>query len=296
MPLLCRFTGTSSEQPALGRRRAAAAPSLPSPISDRLRRAPAMARGQRDRGGCGVRQLVIDNPVINSAFLEPGKHFKFTDDGITDEIVEARRPSAYFIPVAQPKKKGKQLELGTEWTDDRRRENDYINEVRAAVGDWRKREHPGVTRTTRRLLEYWQRPARDRRLFFCQIEAVETAIYLTECVAKSGKQYLTNKLREANEAANPELDRMALKLATGSGKTVVMSMLIAWHALNKVASPQDKRFTDAFLVVTPGITIKDRLRVLMPSDPENYYRALELVPPADREKLGQAKIAITNFH
>ena len=66
-----------------------------------------------------MRQLVIDNPVINSAFLEPGKHFKFTDDGITDEIVEARRPSAYFIPVAQPKKKGKQLELGTEWTLDR---------------------------------------------------------------------------------------------------------------------------------------------------------------------------------
>ena len=87
-----------------------------------------------------MRQLVIDNPVINSAFLEPGKHFKFTDDGITDEIVESRRPSAYFIPVAQPKKKGKQLELGTEWTDDRRRENDYINEVRAAVGDWRRRD------------------------------------------------------------------------------------------------------------------------------------------------------------
>ena len=74
-----------------------------------------------------MRQLVIDNPVINSAFLEPGRHFKFTDEGITDEIVGSRRPSAYFIPVAQPKKKGKQLELGTEWTDDRRRENDYIN-------------------------------------------------------------------------------------------------------------------------------------------------------------------------
>ena len=126
-----------------------------------------------------MRQAVIENPVINSAFLEPQKHYKFDDDGITDEIVPARRPSAYFIPVAQPKKKGKQLELGTEWTDDRRRENDYINEVRAAVGDWRRRDYPGVTRTTRRLLEYWQRRDRDRRLFFCQIEAVETAIYLS---------------------------------------------------------------------------------------------------------------------
>src|SRR5665647_230902 len=296
MPLLCRFTGTSSEQPALGRRRAAAAPSLPSPISDRLRRAPAMARGQRDRGGCGVRQLVIDNPVINSAFLEPGKHFKFTDDGITSEIVVERRPSAYFIPVAQPKKKGKQLELGTEWTDDRRRENDYINEVRAAVGDWRRRDPPGVTRTTRRLLEYWRRRDRDRRLFFCQIEAVETAIYLTECVAKSGKQYLTNKLREANEAANPELDRMAFKMATGSGKTVVMAMLIAWHALNKLESPQDVRFSDAFLIVAPGITIRDRLRVLLPNDGSNYYRALDVVPPELMDRLNRAKILVTNFH
>jgi type III restriction enzyme len=252
--------------------------------------------GQRDRGGCGVRQLVIDNPVINSAFLEPGKHFKFTDDGITDEIVESRRPSAYFIPVAQPKKKGKQLELGTEWTDDRRRENDYINEVRAAAGDWRRRDYPGVTRTTRRLLEYWQRHGRDRRLFFCQIEAVETAIYLTECVAKSGKQYLTNKLREANEAANPELDRMALKMATGSGKTVVMAMLIAWHALNKMEAPQDARFSDSFLIVAPGITIRDRLRVLLPNDGDNYYRKLDVVPPELMDRLNRAKVVITNFH
>jgi len=243
-----------------------------------------------------VRQLVIDNPVINSAFLEPGKHFKFTDDGITDEIVAARRPSAYFIPVAQPKKKGKQLELGTEWTDDRRRENDYINEVRVAVRDWRGRDYPGVTRTTRRLLEYWQRPGRDRRLFFCQIEAVETAIYLSECVARSGKQYLTNKLREANEAANPELDRMALKMATGSGKTVVMAMLIAWHALNKVEAPQDARFSDSFLIVAPGITIRDRLRVLLPNDGDNYYRKLDVVPLELMDRLNRAKVIITNFH
>src|SRR5665647_1469330 len=168
-------------------------PSLPSTISYRVRRpsaklGPRFRAGDRpaDRGGGCVRQAVIENPVINSAFEEPRRHFKFDDDGITNEIVVARRPSAYFIPVAQPKKKGKQLELGTEWTDDRCRENDYINEVRAAVGDWRRRDYPGVTRTTRRLLEYWQRRDRDRRLFFCQIEAVETAIYLTECVAKSG--------------------------------------------------------------------------------------------------------------
>ena len=243
-----------------------------------------------------MREAVIENPVINSAFLEPGRHFKFDDDGITDEVAESRRPSAYFIPVAQPKKKGKQLELGTEWTDDRLRENDYINEVRAAVGAWRARGHPGVTRTTRRLLEHWQRPGRERRLFFCQIEAAETAIYLTECVARSGKQYLTNKLRAANEAANPELDRMAFKMATGSGKTVVMAMLIAWHALNKIETPQDARFGDSFLIVTPGITIRDRLRVLLPNDGGNYYRAHDVVPAELMDRLNRAKVVISNFH
>jgi type III restriction enzyme len=243
-----------------------------------------------------VREAVIENPVINSAFAEPQRHFKFDDDGITSEVVEQRRPSAYFIPVAQPKKKGKQLELGTEWTDDRLRENDAINEVRAAVADWRRRDYPGVTRVTRRLLEHWRNAGRDRRLFFCQVEAVETAIYLTECVDRQGKQYLTTKLREANESANPGLDRMAFKMATGSGKTVVMAMLIAWQALNKLDNPQDKRFSDSFLIVAPGITIRDRLRVLLPNDNENYYRKLDVVPTELIERLNRARVVITNFH
>jgi type III restriction enzyme len=243
-----------------------------------------------------VRQLVIENPVINSAFEEPQRHYKFTDDGITNEIVPARRPSAYFIPVAQPKKKGVQLELGTEWTDDRLRENDYINEVRAAVGAWRARDYPGVTRVTRRLLEYWQRRDRDRRLFFCQLEAAETAIFLTEYAPKLGQPHLLNRLKEANEAANPELERIAFKMATGSGKTVVMAMLIAWHALNKIEAAQDARFGDSFLSVAPGITIRDRLRVLLPNDADNYYRKLDVVPAESMERLNTAKIVITNFH
>ena len=235
-----------------------------------------------------MREAVIENPVINSAFVEPKRQFKFTDDGITDEIVTARRPSAYFIPVAQPKKKGQQLSLGTEWTEDRLRENDYINEVRAAVAGRRKTDHEGVTRTTRRLLEYWQRPGRDRRLFFCQIEAVETAIHLTECAPRLGKSYLLDRLDEANEGANPGLDRLALKMATGSGKTVVMAMLIAWHALNKIENPQDGRFSASFLIVAPGITIRDRLRVLLPNDPGNYYRKLDVVPSELAERLNHA--------
>jgi len=243
-----------------------------------------------------VREVVIDNPVINSAFEEPTCHYRFDDDGITSEITQKRRPSAYFIPVAQPKKKGKQLELGTEWTEDRLRENDYINEVRTAVGAWRARNYPGITRVTRRLLEHWRRPERDRRLFFCRLEAVETAIYLREYVPKLGNPYLLNRLKDENEAANPGLDRRAFKMATGSGKTVVMAMLIAWQALNKIEASQDARFSDAFLIVAPGITIRDRLRVLLPNDPGNYYRAHDVVPAEQMERLNRAKVIITNYH
>jgi len=103
-------------------------------------------------------------------------------------------------------------------------------------------------------------------------------------------------LREANDTSNPGLPRTAFKMATGSGKTVVMAMLIAWHTLNKRASPQDVRFSDTFLIVTPGITIRDRLRVLLPNDPDNYYRQRDIVPAQLQEQLGQANILITNFH
>ncbi len=153
-----------------------------------------------------------------------------------------------------------------------------------------------MTRTTARLLEYWTAPDRNRRLFFCQIEALETIIYATEVAKKYGDTWIENDLRKFNEDANPGLYRIATKMATGSGKTVVMAMLIAWHVLNKRANPQDKRFGDAFLICTPGITIRDRLRVLLPNDPQNYYRLMEIVPPERRGELDSAKIVITNFH
>ncbi|MCL4325095.1 MAG: DEAD/DEAH box helicase family protein, partial [Candidatus Thermoplasmatota archaeon] len=240
--------------------------------------------------------MVIENPVINSAFVEPRCHFKFTDDGITDEIVGERRLSAYFLPIAAPKTKGKQIEFDTEWLQDRAHPNEFINEVRQRVRIWRAAGHPGVTLTTARLLDHWTSPDRERRLFFCQIEAAETAIYVAEVAERQGDHYTTNKLRQENAAHNPDLLRMAFKMATGSGKTVVMTMLIAWHTLNKVANPKDTRFGDSFLVVTPGITIKDRLRVLLPSDPENYYRKMDLVPEDLREELQKAKVMVTNYH
>jgi type III restriction enzyme len=241
-------------------------------------------------------QVIIENPVLNSPYEEPRRHFYFSEEGITDKIVDTRRASSYFVPIPRPKKRGKQLVLDTEWTEDRIKENDEINRIRARVGLWRQAAYPGVTRATQQLLEYWQRPGRERRLFFCQIEALETAIYATELAPKSGDAWIENWVRKGNEDANPGLYRIAFKMATGSGKTVVMAMLISWHTLNKLANPQDGRFSDTFLVATPGITIRDRLRVLLPNDPGNYYRVMDIVPDDQRQQMEQAKIVITNFH
>jgi type III restriction enzyme len=243
-----------------------------------------------------VKPVVIENPILNSPFEEPHRHYKFDDDGITDEIADTRRRSSYFIPIAAPRKKSKQLTFETVWTQDRAKDNDDINFIRDRVALWRQRGYPDITPVTRSLLEYWQRSDRERRLFFCQVEALETFIYLTEAAEKSGDAGLLNKLRDALTAAGTPLFRQACKMATGSGKTVVMAMLIAWQTLNKRRSPQDRRFTDAFLIVTPGITIRDRLRVLLPTDPQNYYQVLDLVPSEQRGDLNTAKVVITNYH
>ena len=243
-----------------------------------------------------MRQVIIENPVINSPFAEPSRHYRFDDKGITNEIVESRRISSYFIPIAKPRKKGRQLVLDTEWTQDRQKENEDINRIRGRVSRWRQGGHPEVTKTTAYLMDYWSRPERDKRLFFCQIEALETIIYIAEAAKKYGDNWIEDLIRQANESANPLLHRIAFKMATGSGKTVVMAMLIAWHTLNKLANPQDPRFSDAFLIITPGITIKDRLRVLLPNDPENYYRKWDIVPEHLFADLHRAKISIKNFH
>ncbi|MFH1158027.1 MAG: DEAD/DEAH box helicase family protein [Pseudomonadota bacterium] len=242
-------------------------------------------------------QVVIENPIINSPFDEPTRYFRFSDEGITNEIVDGRRTSSYFVPIAKSKKKGdKQLQFDTEWTQDRIEENKLVNDIRRRVAMWRTGGHPGVTPTTARLIAYWTDPNREKKLFFCQNEALETAIYITEVAKKYGDAWIENAIREANDTSNPGLPRTAFKMATGAGKTVVMAMLIAWHTLNKRANPQDARFSDTFLIVTPGITIRDRLRVLLPNDPENYYRQRDIVPAQLQDDLGQAKIIITNYH
>jgi type III restriction enzyme len=239
---------------------------------------------------------IIENPILNSPYDEPSRHFRFSEEGITNEVVKARRVSAYFVPIPRPKKRGAQRSLDTEWTRDRVEENAFINDVRARVREWRADGYRGVSNATRRLLEYWRNPDRNRPLFFCQLEAVETAIYLAEAAGKYGGQYILNKLEQFKKDGNSPLYRVAFKMATGSGKTVVMAMLITWQTLNRHDPSQNGKFSDAFLIVTPGITIRDRLRVLLPSDPNNYYKFMELVPPDRMGDIGQAKVAIVNFH
>jgi type III restriction enzyme len=174
-------------------------------------------------------QVVIENPIINSPFDEPTRHFRFTDGGITDDVVDGRRISSYFVPIARPKKQksaAQQTLFDTEWTQDRIKENRLVNDIRRRVSMWRKGGYLGVTPTTARLIAYWTDPNREKKLFFCQNEALETAIYIAEVAKKYGDAWIENAIREVNDTSNPGLPRTAFKMATGSGKTVVMAMLI----------------------------------------------------------------------
>ncbi|WP_346426952.1 DEAD/DEAH box helicase family protein [Novosphingobium sp. PC22D] len=244
--------------------------------------------------------------MLNSPYEEPARHWRLDDNGQPTGIIEpTRRKSALVSPIPKAKKaKGKGAvqpdllagEDGLEYNP-----TEVINGIRSAVDSWRQLPESQwqVTPTTARLLRHWRtHKFAAQRPFFCQVEAVETVIWLTEVAPKSssqGRRFWAH-LEAANAASNPELMRLALKLATGAGKTTVMAMLIAWHTLNSVRHPGSKRHSRGFLVVAPGITIKDRLRVLLPNDTEAYYRDREIVPEDMLRDMGKAKIVITNFH
>ncbi|MCU6453436.1 DEAD/DEAH box helicase family protein [Sphingomonas sp. A2-49] len=202
------------------------------------------------------------------------------------------------VPASRKKAAAAQASLDLETYT----ENAKINEIRGYVDAWRAIPNPadwGVTPATQRLLEHWRRPGDQwagPHPFFCQIEAVETMIWLTEVAPRrAATRGLLDQIAKDNEEANPALFRLAMKMATGSGKTTVMAMLIAWQAIN-AARKETKDFSRAFLIVAPGITIKDRLRVLLPSEPGNYYDTREIVPPEMLPEIRRADIVITNYH
>jgi type III restriction enzyme len=243
---------------------------------------------------------LIDNPILNSPFQPPTRHFAIDEQGVpTGQIVDGRRPSAYIVPVAAPRhRRGGQAELALDERSGTVTPNDFINELRAYVTQWRGMAQAqwGVTHETERLLLHWRDPEAGKRRFFCQLEAVETIIWITEVAPKLGRADITRRLREFNAEANPDLFRVAMKMATGSGKTTVMAMLIAWHAVNRARHPNTRTFSDAFLIITPGITIKDRLRVLLPSDPENLYETFGIIPRDMLDDVRKARIVVTNYH
>ena len=240
----------------------------------------------------------LGNPILNTPYEAPGAHFEIGPSGPTGVVNEGRRPSESFIPVA-PQKKGKKVaqeSLDFDLTGERREINSLINDIRYQVDLWRVRKYQGVTPYSRKLLEYWADPNRENRVLYCQREAAETAIFLAEVAGRHGYPDFRTRLHDENAKYNDGLPRLGLKMATGSGKTVVMAMLIAWQTINKVFSPKDARFAKRFLIIAPGITIRDRLRVLHPGDDENYYRQRDLVPNDLWSALQQAEIAITNYH
>lgn len=244
---------------------------------------------------------MIENPVLNSPYGEPREHFVIDDNGHpTGATAPGRRPSQSFVPIAaQRKGRGRKavqeaLDFGT---GERIETNDLVNEVRRDVTKWRMSgKYPHVTPISRKLLTHWADESRDNRVLFCQREAAETAIFLVEVAGRHGYTDWRRRLASTNDEFNRGLPRIALKMATGSGKTVVMGMLIAWQVLNKIHSPRDARFTSKFLIVAPGITIRDRLRVLQPSDSGNYYKLRDLVPADLEGGLDRAQIVITNYH
>lgn len=243
-----------------------------------------------------------ERPILNSPYEAPSLYHPLDDNGqpLEGEPIKGRRPSKFIVPVPASRKKAAAAQASLDL--ETYTENAKINEIRGYVDAWRAIPNPadwGVTPATQRLLEHWRRPKEEwagPRPFFCQIEAVETMIWLTEVAPRrAATRGLLDQIAKDNEEANPALFRLAMKMATGSGKTTVMAMLIAWQTIN-AARKESKDFSRAFLIVAPGITIKDRLRVLQPSEPGNYYDTREIVPPEMLPEIRRAEIVITNYH
>ncbi len=241
----------------------------------------------------------ITNPILNSPYASPEAYFELGSNGPTGVVLTGRRPSESFIPIpAGQKRGGGQQTFDFDATGERREQNSLINDIRREVERWRASNWNGVTPYSRKLLAHWAAgpPTRDDPVFFCQREAAETAIFLTEVAGRYGSADYRRRLEPENALHNDGLPRVGLKMATGTGKTVVMGMLIAWQTINKVMAPKDARFAKRFLIVTPGITIRDRLGVLYPEREDNYYRERDLVPSDLWDALLQAQIQIVNYH
>ena len=227
-------------------------------------------------------RTTIDRLIINSPYEEPERHWRYERVTRTFDLAEGRRPAGYVVASGDSKvfdDPGIFVEIP------------LVNQIRPRVETWRKAGYPGVSSITKRLLDHWHNPEEfeARRFFFCQLEAVETLIWLLEAPA-------ADRVGIEISGDGGQFARQCCKMATGSGKTIVMAMAIAWHVLNKVAAPQDARFAKNVLIVAPGLTVKNRLGVLELSAADNYYEAFNIVPSAMLDKLRQGNVLIRNWH
>lgn len=238
----------------------------------------------------------VPEPIINSPFEEPKRHWHI-EEGKESELRSGRRPAMYFYrdPKEKPDRYGRsQAGIAIELK--------LVNRIREKLSAWRREGYPGVTRTTVELLHWWRREGRDerKRLFFAQIEAAETIIFLIEARLDhlQGIEIPRDEPSEERRAQGySSFLRYGCKMATGSGKTTVMGMLAAWSILNKVNHRADGRFSDVALIVCPNVTIRDRLRELDPELGEaSLYRTRDLVPPHLMPLLTQGRVLVTNWH
>ena len=224
----------------------------------------------------------IDQLIISSPYEEPAEHWSYRRERQIFFRKAGRRPAGYLISTE-----------GSRSFDDPGHfvEIPLVNRIRSRVRAWREAGYPGTSGITKRLLDHWTDPEEfeTRRFFFCQLEAAETLIWLTESPAVDWVGL------DIPRDGGP-FRRLCSKMATGSGKTVVMAMVIAWHILNKVVYPQDSRFSKNILIIAPGLTVKNRLAVLEPSHVENYYEAFRVVPSSLFDQLRQGKVVVRNWH
>lgn len=258
--------------------------------------------------------MSANNPILNSPYHEPLEHYNTDSEGSLDytSICKGRRIFKEDTAVIPNRQTGQKEAF--EWNED---PGEYlthiINLCRKEVGQWRTDNYPNTTRITKELLNFWfNNPERlvTKKLFFAQQEAIETAIWLNEVAEKSNSgQHILNLLKNGQQTVSADsadqLPRIAFKMATGSGKTVVMACLICYHFFNRQEYRNDIRFADYFLIVAPGVTIKSRLGVLFvdtknknPNEIEDYYRVRGLIPPSWEPRLDNlnARLVITNYH
>ena len=224
----------------------------------------------------------VETPILNQPYDPPKWYWSLDIDfRAIAPALPGRRPSGAYLPVPKPAKRKAELPLGDQQQSCQEVEpHKQINRIRKAVATWREAGYPGATTKTIRLIEHWNHPEKEGvQPYFCQRDAVETAIYLKE--ADDGQRAKFVKvLQELNEEHNEGIPRIALKLATGTGKTFVMAMLILWQAKNG--------YCQDFLLLVPNLTIRDRLQEL--ESGSNLYNHLR--PPGDETRF---RVTVLNF-